>query len=72
MSAAPAMAPAATDKEFRNSQAKAALAGGTLHKIEGDFGRTVFVFSREAVTQQLNCLGEVAVLLDQVTRGDHA
>ena len=73
MSAAHATAPAVdTDKEFRTSQAEAALAGATLHKIEGDFGRSVFVFNREAVTQQLNCLGEVAALLNRVTRGDHA
>lgn len=56
-------------KTFSTLQARAALQGITLHRIEGDFGRPVYIATRWAMTKQLDGLGEVEIWLDEVVGG---
>jgi len=55
------------DKAFATLQARAALAGVVLHRLEDDRGREVFVVSRWAMTRQLDSLQEVDAWLTRVT-----
>ncbi len=57
-------------KHFVTLQASAALHGLTLHCIDGDFGRPVFIASRWAMTKQFDTLDEVNAWLRRVTRKD--
>lgn len=54
-------------KRFTTLQAKAALAGITFHRIEGDFGHLVYVATCGAMTCHFDDLDEVACWLDGVT-----
>lgn len=58
---------AADQKHFATQQARAALAGVTLHQLEGDFGLPIYVATRWAMTKQLESLDEVEHWLDRVT-----
>lgn len=53
-------------KTFATLQARAALAGIVLHRIEGDFGRPVYIATRWAMTKQFEGLGDVEIWLDDV------
>ena len=57
----------ATDKLFATVQARCALAEVTLHQLENDHGRTVFIVSRWALTREMADLDAVAFWLDRVT-----
>ena len=54
-------------KRLCTLQAGAALAGVTLHKLDGDFGVPIYVASRWAMTKQLESLDEVEAWLVRVT-----
>ena len=56
-----------TDKLFATVQARCALAKVTLHQLENDHGRIVFIVSRWALTRELANLDAVASWLDRVT-----
>ena len=56
-----------TDKLFATVQARCALAEVTLHQLENDHGRMVFIVSRWALTRELANLDAVASWLDRVT-----
>ena len=43
-------------KRFATAQALAALHGVTLHRLDGDFGRPLFVATKWALTKQLDTL----------------
>lgn len=58
---------AADPKFFSTLQARAALAGVTLHQLEGDFGAPIYVATRWAMTKQMESLSEVDQWLDRVT-----
>ena len=60
------MSGAADPKRFATLQARAALAGVTLHQLEGDFGKQIYVATRWAMTKQLESLSEVEQWLDWV------
>lgn len=57
------------DKRFATLRARAALSGVTLYAIEGDFGKTIYVVSRWALTKQLDSMDAAEAWLDQVTGG---
>lgn len=52
------------DKAFATVQARAALAGVSLHRLEDDRGREIFVVSRGAMTRELPSLDAVSAWLD--------
>ena len=54
-------------KRFATAQALAALHGVTLHQLEGDDGRPVFIATRWAMTKQLDSLDAVDAWLARVT-----
>ncbi len=54
------------DKAFATAQARAALAGVSLHRQEDDRGREVFIASRWAMTRELPDLAAVEAWLDRV------
>jgi len=56
-------------KEFATLRARAAMAGVTLHDIENDYGKTVFILSRWALTCELANLDAVEAWLVRVTGG---
>lgn len=55
------------DKAFATLQARAALAGVALHRLEDDRGRDVFIVSRWALTRQFDDIAAVEAWLDRVT-----
>lgn len=55
------------EKRFATLQANAALNGVTLHCIDGDFGRPVYIASRWAMTKQLSTLDDIDSWLQMVT-----
>ncbi|ABE42918.1 hypothetical protein [Polaromonas sp. JS666] len=55
------------DKAFATQQARAAIAGVSLHRLEDDRGREVFIVSRWAMTRELPSLDAVSAWLDAVT-----
>ena len=57
---------AAQAKRFATQQARAALAGVTLTRIEGDDGRPLFVASRWALTKSFDNIGVVDAWLSRV------
>lgn len=59
--------PAATGKRFATLQAQCALAGVSLHQLENDYGETVYIVARWAMTRELANLDAVATWLDRVT-----
>lgn len=54
-------------KRFATAQALAALHGVTLHHVDGDAGRPIYIATRWAMTKQLDTLLEVDSWLQQVT-----
>lgn len=54
-------------KRFATAQALAALHGVTLHQLEGDTGRPIYIATRWAKTKQLDTLTEVEEWLGRVT-----
>ena len=58
-------------KEFTTLQARAALRGFRLDRIEADAGGEAFIVTRWALTRELRTLEEVTAFLDQVG-GSHA
>lgn len=60
-----AKAPAA-DKRASTAQARAALAGITLHVLAGDDGRPEYIATRWALTKSFTDLSEVERWLDRV------
>ncbi len=72
----PATAQETTHREFTPEQkrlatltARAALAGVVLHAIENDYGATVYIVTRWAMTRELADLNAVEAWLDRVTGG---
>lgn len=59
------------DKAFATLQARAALAGVALSRLDDDRGLPMFVASKWALTRQLASLEEVASFLAKIG-GDHA
>ncbi len=58
-------------KQLATLRARAALAGIALNAIEDDYGNTVFIVSRCAMTRQCETLKAVDDWLDSVTGGRH-
>lgn len=56
-------------KTFATLQARAALQGITLHRLEGDDGRPLYIATRWAMTKQFDGLGDVEIWLDEVVGG---
>lgn len=54
-------------KEFATAQARAALAGVIMYRIEADNGRPAYVVTRWALTRQFEDLQQVNRWLDMVT-----
>lgn len=54
-------------KRFATLQARCALAEVSLHQLENDHGKTVYIVSRWAMTRELADLESVSVWLDRVT-----
>lgn len=54
-------------KEFATAQARAALAGVTLYRIEADNGQPAYVVTRWALTRQFEDLQQVDRWLDMVS-----
>lgn len=54
------------EKRFANAQARAALRGATLHRIEDDRGGEVFVLTKWNLTRELQTLEQVIHLLDRM------
>ena len=54
-------------KWFATLQARCALAGVGLHRLENDHGNTVYIVSRWALTRELTDLNAVSAWLDRVT-----
>jgi len=65
-SAAEQLRVAEADKRVCNARARIALLGGTLHVIDNDRGRPVFVVSRWALTKELADIEAVERWLAQV------
>lgn len=55
------------DKRFATAQARAALSGATLYRIEDDRGAEVYVVSKWALTRELPDLESVETWLDRIT-----
>lgn len=60
------MTTAESFKRFTTLQARAALAGITFHRIEGDFGHPVYVATRGAMTCHFDDLDDVEDWLNGV------
>ena len=60
-------AAAQAQKKFATCQARAALAGVTLIRLEGDDGRPKFIASRWALTKNFDNINLVDVWLTRVT-----
>ncbi len=58
-------------KRLATFRARAALAGVTLHALDNDYGKTVYIVSRWAMTRELADLDAVENWLDRVTGGRH-
>lgn len=58
-------------KQYATLRARCALAGVTLHQIENDYGKTVYIVSRWALCRELSDLESVAAWLDCVTGVNH-
>ena len=56
-----------TSKRLATAKARACLAGITLHTLEGDDGRPLYVATRWALTRSYTELDEVESWLDFVT-----
>lgn len=56
-------------KRLATLRALAALAGVTLHALDNDYGKTVYIISRWAMTRELADLDAVENWLDRVTGG---
>lgn len=56
-------------KRFATIQARAALAGVTLHALDDDAGRTIYVLTRWHLTRQLEDLDDVERWLDMLQGG---
>ena len=54
-------------KRFATLQARAALSGITLHRIEGDLSPVVYIATKWALTRELLDLDVVEQWLDRVT-----
>jgi hypothetical protein len=54
------------DKHFATAQARAALLGYILHRIEDDRGVTMFIITRWALTRELRDLEAVERWLEKV------
>jgi hypothetical protein len=54
------------DKAFATAQARAALLGVVLTRIEDDRGRQVFIVTRWALTRELHDLAAVDAWLDRL------
>jgi hypothetical protein len=62
------MTAAQTDsKRLATLRAQAALAGVTLHEIEGDDGRPIYIVTRSHLTRELRALNDVEAWLLRVT-----
>lgn len=59
------------EKRLSNLRARAALDGVVLHAIEGDFGATIFIFSKWAMTRQLDSIEAAERWLAGVTGVNH-
>lgn len=58
--------PASDRKWFATLQARAALIGATLTRMENDAGRVVYVISKWSLTRELQDLDAVEAWLDRV------
>lgn len=58
--------PEALAKRQTTAQARAALAGITLHVVTGDDGRPEFIATRWALTKSFSDIGDVERWLDRV------
>jgi hypothetical protein len=56
-------------KRLATLTARCALAGVTLHAIEDDHGKTVYIVSRWALTRELPDLNAVESWVNQLTGG---
>lgn len=56
------------DKAFATLQARAALAGATLQRVDDDRGREVFIVTRWEVTREFADLVALEEWLDTATR----
>lgn len=54
-------------KRFTTLQARAALSGVTLYRLDGNVGTPVYIAMRWGLTKQLDDLNEVETWLDRVT-----
>ncbi|MEO8022098.1 hypothetical protein [Polaromonas sp.] len=54
------------EKRYATMQARAALAGVTLQRIEDDRGREVFIVSRWAMTREIATLDDVEAWLARI------
>ena len=54
-------------KQLATLHARCALAGVTLHQIENDHGKTVYIVSKWALTRELADLDAVSAWLEKVT-----
>lgn len=57
---------AGDEKRLATLRARAALAGITLHVMEGDAGRPQYIVSRWALTKALDSLEDLQAWLDRV------
>jgi hypothetical protein len=53
-------------KQYATLQARCALAGVSLHRLENDHGKTVFIVSKWALTRELPDLDALSAWLDRV------
>lgn len=60
-----------TQKQLATLRARCALAGVTLHQIENDHGKTVYIVSKWALTRELADLDAVSAWLEKVTGVRH-
>lgn len=58
--------PQSSDKRFATVQARAALIGATLHRIDNDRGIEVFIISKWALTRELRDIEAVEAWLDRI------
>jgi hypothetical protein len=54
------------DKRFATAQARAAMIGATLHRIEDDRGVDVFIVSKWNLTRELRDMDAVELWLDRI------
>ena len=60
-----------TQKQLATVRAQCALAGVTLHPLENDHGKTVYIVSRWALTRELESLEAVSAWLARVVGVHH-